>query len=307
MKKNILVGLVALLVFVVASIGVGTCQPTADWLGIESDFTVIEKESVTIPVNISNTQNDTIAGIILNIEYNKNVLNLTGINKGNLLANWDTPYFKVFEWGVRMVSIYSGFEDDAISINSAGSLFLLNFDVIGSPSETSELKFTNSLVSSGIMKIGCAPVKNATATVISEYGVIYGRILGTADIPMNNVYVSLENDTAVLQIVQTDINGDYQFTNIPPGSEYRINATKTEYWLNSTVIAISAGETKESNMILWLLCDLNGDEVIDLIDLILMKKAVVWEIEPTWQYDLNKNGIDGDIGDLVLLKRRIVG
>lgn len=201
-------------------------QPTADWLGIEEDFTIIENSSTAVSINISNIQNEPIAAIILSIEFNKSIVNISNIDRGELVMNWDAPYLKHFDWGIRVVTVYSGNEGDAIPVGSSGSVLNLNFSAVGNFSESSYINITsNSVASSGTMKIGSIPTRNVSATILE----------------------------------------------------------------------------------VWIYGDVNGDREIDLLDLILMKKAVVWEINPTYHYDLNKNDIWADIGDLVLMKKMVIG
>jgi hypothetical protein len=216
---------ILVILFVLFAINSVVAQPTADWLGIEEDFTIIKNSSTVVSIDISNTQNEPIAAIILSIEFNKSVVNISNIERGELVMNWDPPYLKHFDWGVRVVTVFSGNEGDAIPVGSTGSVLNLNFSAVGNFSESSYVNIiSNSVASSGAMKIGYIPTRNVSVTILEE----------------------------------------------------------------------------------WIYGDVNGDRCVDLLDLIRMKRAVVWEIEPTRHYDLNKNGICGDIGDLVLMKKEVI-
>ena len=146
-------------------------------------------------------------------------------------------------------------------------------------------------------------------TVLPAPAIITGQITysNNTTIGMPNVSVNLTNATTMNVVNSTTTNGTgyYNFTNVNAG-DYYINATKTRYWDNSTEVNATANET--ANLSLWLVGDLNNKgQSADAGDLVLMNRAVLWEISGDWRWDLNHNGRIADAGDLVLMNRAVLG
>ena len=150
----------------------------------------------------------------------------------------------------------------------------------------------------------------ANFNVTTVNGTIAGKILYTnaTGTGIAGVTVNLTQGGSVINSTVTDANGNYSFTDISPGG-YDVNASKTGFWDNSTTVTVSAGVTTEVNMMLWLKGDLDGDCTVawDADDLLLMKRACLGLIAGDWKYDLNGNGRNADIGDLVLQKKAYLG
>ena len=155
---------------------------------------------------------------------------------------------------------------------------------------------------------------NITLNVTSPgEGSITGKITYTCNetgIPGVNVNLTRES---VVASTTTDSNGNYTFANVSAG-DYYVNASKprvehvTGFWDNSTNVTLSAGETKEVNMMLWLKGDLNNNGIsADAVDLLMMIDASVGKITPDWRYDLNHNGIPADAVDLLMMIDASVG
>jgi len=143
------------------------------------------------------------------------------------------------------------------------------------------------------------PVKN---------GSVAGRITYTCNgMGIADVTVNLTQGGSVVNSTTTNGTGHYDLANVPQGNYY-VNASKIRFWDNSTAVTVTAGNTTEADMMLWLKGDLDGNcTVADADDLRLMIRACL-RIDPgDWRYDLNGNGRNGDIGDLVLLKRASLG
>ena len=122
------------------------------------------------------------------------------------------------------------------------------------------------------------------------------------------VLVNLTNATTMNIVGSTHTNGTgyYNFTS-PDAGDYYINASTLRFWDNSTAVSVTADETVIVNLSLWLKGDLNNNgKSADAGDLVLMNRAVLWEIQGGWQWDLNDNGIIADVGDLVLMNRAVL-
>ncbi len=146
-------------------------------------------------------------------------------------------------------------------------------------------------------------------TVLPAPVIITGQITysNNTTIGMPNVSVNLTNATTMNVVSSTHTNGTgyYNFTNVNAG-DYYVNASKTRYWDNSTEVNATANET--TNLSLWLVGDLNNEgKSADAGDLVLMNRAVLWEIPGDWRWDLNHNDRIADAGDLVLMNRAVLG
>jgi len=173
--------------------------PTADDFGVD-DANGLIGTYVTVPVNITNTSNGPISGVVFNIAYDKTVINVTGVSRGTLTSNWNFLGFNNnFAWGTR-VSL-SGASDYAIKNGSSDSVALLNFRVIGTRNERSYMNLSDLELSdvSGY-NVGTAPPKNGTFYVTDTvfdtgpgtYPAISGTHIGTltpnADITVHTLY-----------------------------------------------------------------------------------------------------------------------
>ncbi|KAF5438194.1 Carboxypeptidase regulatory-like domain-containing protein [Candidatus Methanophagaceae archaeon] len=144
-------------------------------------------------------------------------------------------------------------------------------------------------------------------TVLPAPAIITGQITySNNNTGIFNVSVNLTNATTMNVVNSTTTNGTgyYNFTNVIAG-DYYVNATKTRYWDNST--EVNATATEIANLSLWLVGDLNNKgKSADAGDLVLMNRAVLWEISGDWRWDLNHNGRIADAGDLVLMNRAVL-
>ncbi|MEA2076071.1 MAG: carboxypeptidase regulatory-like domain-containing protein [Euryarchaeota archaeon] len=279
--------------------------PTADSFGVEN-ASGRSGTYVELPVNVTNVMNGPILGIGFEIAYDKNVVNVTNVSKGNLVSDWANPNVNNnFTWGTK-ITIAGSYAADAIPNEANGSIVLLNFSVIGSPGDTSPMNMTLIELSNLYGVVGTAPAKNGTF-VVPAHGAIADRVTYTCnETGIAGVVVNLIKEGAVVNTTMTNETGYYNFTDVSPDS-YFVNASKLRFWDNSTEVTVTAGETITADMTLWLKGDLNGDgKSADTGDLVLMNRASVGEIAGDWRYDLNKNGIIADIGDLVLMNRASV-
>ena len=147
-------------------------------------------------------------------------------------------------------------------------------------------------------------------TVLPAHTIVTGQITHSNNATgISTATVNLTNATTMTVINSTSTNGTgyYNFTNINTGAYY-INGSKTRYWDNSTVVAVTTNETTIANLTLWLKGDVNNDgNATRAGDLTLMNRAVLWEIQGDWRYDLNENGRIADAGDLLLMYRAVLG
>ncbi|NQE46055.1 hypothetical protein C5S31_08550 [ANME-1 cluster archaeon GoMg2] len=172
--------------------------PTADKFGVD-DANGLIGTYVTVPVNITNTSNSPILGIVFNIAYDKTVINVTGVSRGTLTSNWGNLGFNNdFVWGTR-VSL-TGPAAYAIQNGSSGSVVLLNFRVIDSAPYKTDMNLSDIQLSDPSGNEGPAPVKNGTfyatgtlfdtgpGTYPSISGTHIGTITPNCDITVHTLY-----------------------------------------------------------------------------------------------------------------------
>ena len=123
-------------------------------------------DKILIPVNLINTMNGPVQTIMFDVEYNDGVIELVGVNPGDL-----TPISE--EWqhilgeNKKSVMVATTRLENAIPNGSTGSLVILNFSVIGEPSDVSSLNISDLDMSNTNLQHGIAPIKNGTLTVNS--------------------------------------------------------------------------------------------------------------------------------------------
>ena len=160
----------------------------ADSLGVDN-ATGYKNTFVIVPVNITNTH-DNISGFEFTIQYDTNVINLTGVDNGELTSD----YWLIV---VKQVNTIGGV-GPYIPVNSSGSVALLNFSVLGEPGTMTWLNITNITLSNITGKPGAARPKNGTFTVagaqawyLHNNGVMYR---GNLSIPVDTVSISPGNN-----------------------------------------------------------------------------------------------------------------
>ncbi len=132
--KGVIVIIMALSMLV-AFILPASAAPAADKIGVVNECGY-KNTCVTVPVNITNVTNGPIGGIDFNISYNKSVINVTGVQEGDLTSDWHTLTGKHYDWGTWVFgSVGEGTPIGNGAIND--SVVLLNFSVLGAPGETS--------------------------------------------------------------------------------------------------------------------------------------------------------------------------
>ena len=127
---------------------------------------------------------------------------------------------------------------------------------------------------------------------------------GIPNVTVNLTAVTTRN---LVGSVTTNETGYYEFINVNTG-DYYVNDTKIRYWDNSTAVSVTVNETQIATLQLWLVGDEdNNGKSAQPNDLALMLRVVLRELTGTWWYDLNRNGINGDVGDSVLMNRAALG
>ena len=142
--------------------------PTADNVSI-GDYTGDQGTYVTVPVTITNVQDGPIISIIFDMHYNNSVIEVVGVQNGNLTSSWDAPAFNnAFAGGARFSITYDGQVANALQNGATGSIVLLTLSVIGEPDETSIMSLTNIQLADTAYKLGTAPARNGTFTILTE-------------------------------------------------------------------------------------------------------------------------------------------
>ncbi|MEA2076235.1 MAG: CARDB domain-containing protein, partial [Euryarchaeota archaeon] len=97
------------------------------------------------------------------------VIDVVGVQNGNLTSSWDDPAFNnAFAWGTRVSIVYDGQTAHGVQNGSTGSIALLNLSVSGEPGETSQMDLTTIQFSDTTYKLGTAPAKNGTFSIRTE-------------------------------------------------------------------------------------------------------------------------------------------
>jgi hypothetical protein len=158
-------GLSAIVLLSVLAIAmpVSAQDPTAESFGVDN-ASGAHGTSVIVPVIITNTSNGEILAKVFTIEYDKTVINVTDVLRGNLTVNWNTLQSSSYPGGTHV--LITGASEYAIANGSSGSFALLNISVIGTRGEISNMNLSDIQLSdvSGL-NVGTAPPKNGTFTV----------------------------------------------------------------------------------------------------------------------------------------------
>ncbi len=134
---------IVLLSVLVMAMPVSAQDPTADSFGVD-DASGAHGTSVIVPVNITNVSNGPIRCIVFNVAYDKTVINVTNVSRGNATSTWGSlGVNNNFGWGTR-VSLEGNAAHGAVYIQNgtSDSVALINFSVVGTRGETSTMNFT---------------------------------------------------------------------------------------------------------------------------------------------------------------------
>ncbi|CAD6492223.1 MAG: Carboxypeptidase regulatory-like domain protein [Candidatus Argoarchaeum ethanivorans] len=136
-------------------------QPTATKLYVE-DASGYKNTTISLPVNIVDTQNG-VAGIEFELVYNKSVLNLTQIRKGDLFDDSSSMLDKKGEQGDYTILV-TGY---SLTDGSNGSIVVCDFSITGEPGETSLVNLSNINLYNKMGETGTASANNGTFTVLT--------------------------------------------------------------------------------------------------------------------------------------------
>jgi len=162
MKKNIKeIGKLTIALAVLALLlSVASAQPVATDFGVNY-ISGDPNTFVLVPVNITNVQNESIAGIVFDISFDPSVINLTKnhVQKGDLTSAWDSPGLNPANGRISIVFGGSGTE---IPVNGSGSVVVLNFSVVGAPGAKSAMNISGIQLSGLEGALGTAQANNGT-------------------------------------------------------------------------------------------------------------------------------------------------
>ncbi len=168
MEKNITeIGkLTIALTMLVLFVSTASAQPVATDFGV-NDTSGDPDTFVLIPVNITNVQNESIAGIVFDISFDSSVINLTEahVQRGDLTSVWDSPGYNPANGRISIVFGGSGTE---IPINGSGSVVVLNFSVVGAPGAKSAMNISGIQLSGLEGALGTATANNGTFIITGQ-------------------------------------------------------------------------------------------------------------------------------------------
>jgi hypothetical protein len=161
-EKTLSCGISALVLFVVLAIlpfVVVAAQPGADSFGV-TDATGVLGTQVIVPIIITNTSNGPIETVIFNIAYDKTVINVTGVSRGDLTSTWNVVGVNSnFAWGTRVL-VSSGQITHAIPDGSSGSVASITFSVERTAEPYSYMTISDIQLSDPAGELGSAPARN---------------------------------------------------------------------------------------------------------------------------------------------------
>ena len=146
------------------------------------------------------------------------------------------------------------------------------------------------------------PLVNISGTL----GSISGKVTYTCNTTgIAGATVNLTQGGRVINSTATNSNGEYSFINVPSG-DYKVNASKPQFWDNATEVTVTAGTPTEADMMLWLKGDLYNDGVLDIYDIIMLRQAAAENIPWDYRYDLYVDAMV-DIYDIIVLRQVVAG
>ena len=187
-----------------------SAQPSAAGFGLE-DASGVQGTHVIVPVNITAVKNGPVQAIVFNIAFDKRVINVTNVLKGELTSGWNVlGVNNDFEGGTR-VSLAGPFAY-AIPNGSSGSIALLNFSV---ERTSGSIGYSHMTLSD----VELSDPEGEFGTVAARNGLFYVTITPA---PYNRSGAGGETDTdgdGYRDRAETFVGADQNDTHSYPGSD----------------------------------------------------------------------------------------
>ncbi|MDD3493480.1 MAG: Ig-like domain-containing protein [Candidatus Thermoplasmatota archaeon] len=159
----IIVGIVVLSAAVILPVDAAPIH-MADSLTIPTVI-VINEETVTTSINITNTMNGPIQTILFDIEYDNAVVALTGVSSGSLTASGHWQH--IVGENNKSITTATAYKDEAIPNGSSGSIILLHFTIVGTKGDSSTLTLTSLDMANTALQHGTAPLQSGEVIINS--------------------------------------------------------------------------------------------------------------------------------------------
>jgi hypothetical protein len=276
----------------------------ADYLGFD-DSSARAGDIVTIPLEIANVTSGPIQTIKVILDYDENVLQLESLENTSITSGWQ------YSLGTdnRSLTMTTLDQSNAIPIDYSGSIWNLNFRVIGTPGETSVVTPVYIDFSNTSNEHGTATPKSSLF-IVESTGTLSGNVVYNYNetIAIENVTVTLYNTSGYpVDTVMTDSSGNYVFENVEPGS-YIIGFGKSGFYIEETIAVVSAVEDSYADMALVIKGDLdNNGLAADAVDINMIMQASVGDYPVNEYFDLDENSDFADAVDVNMMIQANVG
>lgn len=275
----------------------------AEYLGFY-DASSREGDIVTIPLEIGNVSNGPIQTMKIILDYNDSVLKFNSVNRTQITDEWS------FIVGAdnRSLTLTTTNQSAAIPSGYSGELWNLNFRVIGTSGETSEITPVYIDFSNTANEHGTATAKSGLFSVETT-----GTLSGNVEYSYNgtgignvNVYLMNESGTLV-DSTSTDSTGDYIFAEVEPGT-YTVAFMKTGFYSEEANVEIFTGTDSYANVSLIIKGDAdNNGNPADAVDVNMIMQASVGDYPISEDFDLDGNGDYADAVDINMMIQASVG
>lgn len=111
-------------------------------------------ETVDVLVNITSQLEEPIASVILDLGFNHSVINLSGVENGNLNSDWSNPGFDA---DGKVVLVYHG-NGTELTGNFSGTIATLKFKVLESSESESSINISSMLIGNTAYDFGSVAI-----------------------------------------------------------------------------------------------------------------------------------------------------
>ena len=244
-----------------------------------------QNATVQIPINLANVQG--LAAASLTVTFDESVLDALGATTGSLTPGWSLVANTNTSGQVRISMASSGG-----TVSGAGTLALLEFDVVGSPGAISILHPTNILLNDGAIPVD---TDDGSFTVDLVYDVS-GRISYWNGGYISGTLMTLQGDRVFAD--QSDSDGLYTVIGAP-SDDYTLTPTKSDDINGITAYdaslalqhdaglitlsghAFTAGDVNKSSYVTAMDAFYILQKSVDLITLPFTGAGKVWDFSPT--------------------------